>query len=232
MIKFEHDKQEEQEQDENIVDSSTTYKKPVFIVDDMTNSFIDMKKSFEYVGDNSTFQKRITTILFVQWIAFSYLVNSMAFLFRAPTFRCRIPLTDSYMPCHQNIACPFINTDFVQVVFETSNNLNFNQVSITEEFGLICADERWAPFSQSMLFLGGFLSGYLFSYISGKIGRRSILIIILVMAITSISLCAFATNFKVFLVGYFFIGFTMFGYETSVYIYIGEISGNILNTQP
>lgn len=27
-----------------------------------------------------------------------------------------------------------------------------------------------------------------------------------------------------FLVGYFFIGFTFFGYETSVYIYIGEIS--------
>ena len=166
------------------------------MVDDMANSYIDMKKSFEYVGDNSTFQKRITTILFVQWIAFSYLVNSMAFLFRAPTFRCRIPLTDFYVPCHQTIACKFIdNSDHVKVVYETSTYLDFNQVSITEEFRLICDDEAWAPFSQSMFFLGGFLSGYLFSYLSGKIGRRSVLLIIISMAITSILVCAFAPNF-------------------------------------
>ena len=191
----------------------------------MANSFIDMKKSFEYVGDNSTFQKRITTILFVQWIAFSYMVNSMAFLFRAPTFQCRVPLTDFFVACHQSLACQFIGTDFVKVIYENSNYLHFNQKSITQEFDLICEDEHLAPISQSIFFLGGFLSGYLFSYISGKIGRRSILIIILSLGITSILICAFAPNFPIFLGGYFLIGFTLFGYETSVYIYIGEISG-------
>lgn len=136
---FEEERQSNQLHD-RVLDSSSTFKQPVFMVDDMANSFIDMKKSFEYVGDNSTFQKRITTIMVVQWIAFSYMVNSMAFLFRAPTFRCRIPLTDFYMPCHQNVACQYIDTEFVKVVYETTNYLNFNQKSITEEFNLICGD--------------------------------------------------------------------------------------------
>lgn len=72
-----------------------------------------------------------------------------------------------------------------------------------------------------MFFLGGFISGYLFSYLSSKIGRRSILLLIMIMVISSIFICAFAINFKMFIIGYFFIGFSLFGYETSVYIYIG-----------
>lgn len=75
-----------------------------------------------------------------------------------------------------------------------------------------------------MFFFGGFISGYLFSYISSKIGRRSILLLVMAMVIGSIAVCAFAVNFKMFLVGYFFLGFTLFGYETNIYIYIGEIS--------
>lgn len=83
----------------------------------MSNSYIDMRRSFEYVGDNSKFQKRITSILVVQWIAFSYMVNSMAFLFRSPTFACRIPLTDLWVPCHSTEACKYIGTGFVKVIF-------------------------------------------------------------------------------------------------------------------
>lgn len=72
-----------------------------------------------------------------------------------------------------------------------------------------------------MFFLGGFISGYLFSYISSKIGRRSMLLLISIMSASSILVCAFAVNFRMFLIGYFFVGFTLFGYETNVYIYIG-----------
>jgi hypothetical protein len=38
------------------------------MVNDMGSTFINMKRSFEYVGDNSTFQKRITIILAIQWV--------------------------------------------------------------------------------------------------------------------------------------------------------------------
>ena len=51
-----------------MVSSSIKFKKPAFLVDDMKNCYIDMKQSFEYVGDNSTFQKRITTILVFQMV--------------------------------------------------------------------------------------------------------------------------------------------------------------------
>ena len=45
--------------------------------------------------------------------------------------------------------------------------------------------------------------------------------LVLAMVISSVLICAFAVNFKMFLVGYFFLGFTLFGYETNIYIYIG-----------
>lgn len=188
----------------------------------MANSYIDMKKSFEYVGDNSTFQKRITWILVLQWIGFSYMVNSMAVLFRTPSFKCRIPLTSFWLTCEAADACRNINSDRVRMDFDRSGGwLNSHQVSITEEFGLYCGQETWISFSQSMFFLGGFFSGYIFSYFSSKLGKRSILLLIIIMTTSALLVCAFAPNFKVFLLGYFFVGFTMFGYETSVYVYIG-----------
>ena len=49
--------------------------------------------------------------------------------------------------------------------------------------------------------------------------------IIMVLSFSSILACAFAPNLETFVIGYFFVGFCLFGYETSVYIYIGEISG-------
>lgn len=45
------------------------------------------------------------------------------------------------------------------------------------------------------------------------------------MAAVSVLTCALAKNYIVFMIGYFFIGFCLFGYETTVYNYIAEISG-------
>lgn len=81
------------------------FKKPLFTSNDMENTFLTLDKSLLYVGDNSTFQKRITLILAIQWISFSFMVNSMAFYFRSPNFSCRVPLTDIYYACSQSIAC-------------------------------------------------------------------------------------------------------------------------------
>lgn len=47
----------------------------------------------------------------------------------------------------------------------------------------------------------------------------------MLMAVTSVLTCAFSTDYSVFMIGYFFIGFCLFGYETTVYNYIAEISG-------
>lgn len=71
----------------------------------MENTFLTLDKSLLYVGDNSTFQKRITLILAIQWISFSFMVNTMAFFFRSPSFTCRIPLTDIFYTCTESTAC-------------------------------------------------------------------------------------------------------------------------------
>jgi MFS family permease len=105
---------------------------------------------------------------------------------------------------------------------------NFYQVSISEEFHLYCDHSDLAPWAQSAFFFGGFISGYLFSYVSERIGRRykSIksrlnLLSVLILLTVSILFCALAPNYEWFLGGYFMIGFCLFGYETSIYIYIG-----------
>jgi hypothetical protein len=70
----------------------------------MENSFIDLNQSFIYVGDNSIFQKRITMILSLQWISFTFLVMGMTYVFRAPTFFC-LDGKGGKVPCSQDVAC-------------------------------------------------------------------------------------------------------------------------------
>jgi len=41
---------------------------PLFMVRDMSSTFLTIDKALLYVGDNSTFQKRITWILVIQWV--------------------------------------------------------------------------------------------------------------------------------------------------------------------
>lgn len=53
------------------------------------------------------------------------------------------------------------------------------------------------------------------------------LIVTMAMAAAAIITCALAQSFGVFIIGYFFLGFSLFGYETQVYGYISEISGRL-----
>jgi MFS family permease len=48
---------------------------------------------------------------------------------------------------------------------------------------------------------------------------------VLVLSVVSILLCAWAPTFDLFVASFFCAGFFLFGYETTVYIYISEISG-------
>lgn len=66
----------------------------------MENSFIDLNESFIYVGDNSIFQKRITMILAMQWISFTFLVMGMTYVFRTPVFYC-FDAAEHKVPCSQ-----------------------------------------------------------------------------------------------------------------------------------
>lgn len=69
--------------------------------------------------------------------------------------------------CSQAMACPLIGTDLVKIKTSQSDQIfNFYQTSISEEFGLYCDKSDRAPWAQSAFFFGGFISGYLFSYIS------------------------------------------------------------------
>ena len=101
-------------------------------------------------------------ILSMQWISFTFLVMGMTYVFRAPVFYCPDG-SGGRKPCSQDEAC--YNGYPLDVVYPIS-------VSIIQEFGLICQKDNYVAFTQSLLFLGGFLSGYIFSYLSSKIGSR------------------------------------------------------------
>lgn len=99
----------------------------------MPNTFIDLNKSFEYVGDNSTFQKRITLILSIQWVAFTFIVMGMSYVFRSPKFEC-VDSNGVGTMCAQEVACNHIKYGTQQVRIDYPS-----QYSIIEEFGLICS---------------------------------------------------------------------------------------------
>ena len=47
-----------------------------------------------------------------------------------------------------------------------------SQLSLIEDYGLICTREYLITTAQSMFFAGGLVSGYLFNYLSDRLGRR------------------------------------------------------------
>ena len=147
--------------------SAYSYKRPVFSINDMQSTYLTLDRSLLYVGDNSHFQKRITCILMIQWISFSFMVNTMAFFFHSPVFQCRIPLTDIFYTCSQTKACEMFHSDFR--VLQSGS-----QQSIAQEFHLYCERSGDVYWLESLFFLGGFLSGYILSYISDRVGRRYI----------------------------------------------------------
>jgi hypothetical protein len=56
-------------------------KKAAFDVHNMKNAFITLDQAFDYVGDNSSYQKKVTFILSVQWLCYSFFVMGMPILF-------------------------------------------------------------------------------------------------------------------------------------------------------
>lgn len=54
----------------------------------MRNAFVTMDQAFDYVGDNSSYQKRITTILSFQWLFYSFFVMGMPVILETPFFYC------------------------------------------------------------------------------------------------------------------------------------------------
>lgn len=93
------------------------------------------------------------------------MVNSMAYFFRSPNFSCRVPLTDIFYACSQTTACRLHPADF-QIVASQS------PLSIVEEFGLYCGLSSVIYQAEGLFFLGGFISGFLLSYLAERIGRR------------------------------------------------------------
>jgi hypothetical protein len=126
------------------------------MVEDMDSTYLSLEQSLTYVGENSTFQKRMTLIFAIQWVVFSFMVNAMAFFFHSPVFRCRVPLTDTFEPCSQSTACELSPNDY-QVFSEGS------QVSIVDDFNLYCSRSGYISQAQSLFFLGGFFSGFVFT---------------------------------------------------------------------
>ena len=56
----------------------------------------------------------------------------MAYLFRSPTFKCQLPLTDIYYTCDHKTACFNLQYDLAKIEYESNAYLNYSQKSITQ----------------------------------------------------------------------------------------------------
>ncbi|EGR27677.1 major facilitator superfamily protein, putative [Ichthyophthirius multifiliis] len=129
-------------------------KKPAFQVYNMKHTFISLEQSYEYVGDNSRFQQRITWILSFQWIFYSLLVMGSPMIFRTPKFECKQQANDQFKYCAEETVCYLIDKGLTDYYRTTSFR------SISQEFKLYCGDKYLVGIAQSGLFLGFGMNGY------------------------------------------------------------------------
>ena len=71
------------------------------------------------------------------------------------------------------------------------------------------------------------LGGFIFPILANLHGRKKVLLFGSGLGAISIILCGFVYRLELFLLLFFVCGFGLSGYETVVYVYINEISGNI-----
>ncbi|KAL4465980.1 hypothetical protein ABPG74_004217 [Tetrahymena malaccensis] len=202
----------------SIYKQSRPLKRPAFIVNDMTKTFIDLNKSYIYVGDNSRFQQRITWILSFQWIFYSMLVMISPIMFQPPKFECDYYNQNIYVTCQEEGVCGIINSG------KGKFRIIDKDQSIASEFDLYCDKAPLVSIAQSIIFAGYFVAGLVSSWFSDRFGRRkSFLMSITIGSIATIGI-GFSSNINMVMGLTFLAGFGMNGYETIILVYCSEIS--------
>jgi hypothetical protein len=125
-----------------------------FKVYQMDKAFIDIDRSFQYVGDNSRYQQRVTLILSLQYCLFSFTVMCISFFFKKPHFYCS-PLGQPFSECSEAEFCRLQELDPSRVFTNPGQH-----VSIAEHFELYCQKDRFVWLAECGFFAGGFLSGF------------------------------------------------------------------------
>jgi len=128
-------------------ETGNTYKKPAFTVFKMKNTFISLDKAFEYVGDNSSFQKLTIKILAFQWIFYSFLTMGLPFLFTTPQFFCSKTINGKTVQtsCTEEDACSQFNNE---------SSFQSDDQALSQQFNLYCQKKVILGFLGSLFFIG------------------------------------------------------------------------------
>ena len=124
---------------------------PIFVSFQMEHTIISIDKALEFVGDNSTYQKRVMFLFSLQWVFYSFFMMGLPFLFATPSLTCPIQNIENpnaeiiYKPCFEAEACQTKG-----FAIDTVNS----DPSITLEFGLICSDRIFIAICESLFFVG------------------------------------------------------------------------------
>lgn len=171
----------------------------------MRHSFITLDQAFDYVGDNSRYQQRITLLLSLQFLFYSFFVMGMPYLLIMPKF-----CTDNY--CSDT---PICDSSLVEVI-------GFD--NIIKEFKLYCGNKGKVSFIAASFFIGQMVGGFTFPIFSNIWGRRKLLLFGSTLGALAIMAGSFAMSVSQIYPAYFVAGFGLSGYEMVVYVYITEIS--------
>ncbi|CAD8099970.1 unnamed protein product [Paramecium primaurelia] len=180
------------------------YKKPAFEAYNMKRAFVTLDQAFEYVGDNSKYQQRITLLLCIQFLFYSFFVMGMPYLLQNPSKYCTDGICIEYPNCNNRI----------------DSLIGFD--SIAKEFGLFCNGRK--AFIAALFFVGQMFGGFTFPILANIFGRRKILLFGMSLGSISILVGSLCHNLLSLYALFFIAGFGLSGYETVVYVYITEIS--------
>ncbi len=96
-------------------------------IDDVPLKYLKLTaKALEFVGDNSTYQKRIIYVFSIQWALFAFITMGLPLLLVKPLFLCQDG--DRMYRCYEEEACDH------KFIIDTDRS----ESSISLDFGLYC----------------------------------------------------------------------------------------------
>ena len=192
-----------------------TYKKPNFSVLRPDQTYISVEQAMMYVGDNSTYSKRIIFLMSVMWMPYAFLVTGISlFLDVNASFYCMDGLTGTNQPCDKQAAC----ASGREIVLKPDK-------TIVNEFKLICNKAYLIAWISSTIYFTLVMSNTVFPVLSDRYGRKDTLMIALLVASALLIVSTFCHQFSLWMVCISLAGFCFGGVETVGRVYLSEISG-------
>ncbi|XP_075975244.1 organic cation transporter protein-like [Anticarsia gemmatalis] len=160
------------------------------------------------IGRFGKYQAFVYFLIAIARFPTEYQLNNVVFIIPKVEYKCLDNNLTNYCPCENP-------------QYDTSSVVS----SVTSEWDLICDKTSLASLAQSILHVGILTGSFLLGYMSDRYGRKTVVLMSLVLEILFVAISAVVPDFWMFLVCRFLIGVMVGGTMLSCYVLFIELCG-------